>query len=296
MFKIIFIFLLFAFFAPKVHSQIWRYPYEPMGIEPLFRKEYPHKSFSKVLIIDSSASELIITYIEYDKNKQIKKEFETYNGISADTVTHYYYDNRLEKMRVSGKDSIINKYTYSSGGLVTQYDLIGGLNPLKITYVYDSTNRITAVNLNDQIYDRITYDSLGELQTVESYRHPNQMLSDITYYSRVGNVVTYEYCPYDREGKRYNWPCERTIGILNKKEQVEKVTSFDEYGPNNHSSSITYFYYDPFGKIISICDEMDNGNWSGSFYFYDKNDFLKNIQVYNNGDLIRNYRYLDLSK
>jgi hypothetical protein len=275
--------------------QIWQYPYKIIG-QP-YNNEVMHKIPSKVIIVDSSINGVKRTYKEYDSRGNLKKE--KFMWLERDTTFYFYNDKNQETMRVRAKgDTVHNIYKTASDGRITKKLVVNNNDTLIIDYDYNTDENTLKVFCDSILCELIKYKE-GKIHSVQSYSHDNDGLSSVITYSYEGDTISYTECPYDTDGNRYDWPCEKTVGILDENKKVQKIKSvyYDTaQGEYVEAFSITEFFYDSKGRFVSMKDKLSTGSSSEIIQLYDEAGYKVKVELKNNGELVREFDYIILNK
>lgn len=273
-------FLLFISVHLNLQAQIWKYPYDIIGIQRTTKTNY--KLPLKYIATDSSAEQFTSTYYEYDRFGHKTLEIEN----ELDTI-HYAYDSLNEEiLRIYGtSDSVFTFIKRRNDDKIIEKKMVRNGKINTTSYEYDNRNNIIKVLYNSVLYDQFMYDENNRLIKVENYYHTNHQLSEVLTYSYNGDTISYEQCPFDMNGHRYQWPCETTTGVLNKNGDVTQLTSIIYNGTSKPYPSICTFEYDEFGKILSM-KINEYGTFQETRYFYDSDGYIKRIEVRNDQLLI----------
>lgn len=284
------ILLLFLSLQPNLFSQIWKYPYDIMGIENKFNSSY--KLPLKYIVTDSSSEQITTTYNEYDRLGNKTKEI--YNKL--DTIYYVYDKFNDEILRIySNNDSVFTLIKRRPDDKIIEKKMIRNEKINTTTYEYDDHNNINKVFYNSILYDQLYYDENNRLIKVENYYHDNNKLSEIITYKYHGDTISYEECPYDIKGVRYNWPCETTTGVLNINHDIIYLKSIFYNGTNEPSISTINYSYDEFGKLLNM-KINEYGKTQETKCFYDSDGYKLRIEICNDQELIYLVKFIVIEK
>ena len=289
------LFISFIFLSLKGETQIWKYPPKILGLS-INTNYVNNKVPAKVILVDSTNDYGIRkTYREYDDEDRLIKE--KFMWLKKDTTFYFYDEKNREIMKIwDAGDTVYNIYKMSRDDRVAKKMVINNNDTLNIDYQYNSEGEITKVFCDSTLCQMIKYKE-GRIKSVHSYEHDNNGISDITTYSYNGDTISYTECPYDTEGNRYDWPCERTIGIVDGNKKIQEIKSIyynttqDGY---EEAFTITKYTYDSNGRITSVKDESSTGSWSEILIFYNNDGFKTKVKWINNGELFREQNFIIL--
>ena len=282
--------LIFIALQSNLYSQIWKYPYDIMGIKITHNTNY--KLPLKYIVADSSSEQINSTYYEYDRLGN--KTMEVFN--KSDTIFYVYDNFNDEILRINGKnDSVFTFIKRRADDKIIEEKMIRNGKINTTTYEYDNHNNITKILTNSILYDQLFYDENNRLIKVENYYHVNNKLSEIITYKYNGDTISYEQCPFDLNGVRYNWPCEKTTGVLNKKGDILSLTAIFYNGTNEPSISIISYDYDEFGKLLKM-KINEYGKTQETTCFYDSDGYKLRIEICNGQELIYMVKFKIIEK
>ncbi|MDR1552041.1 MAG: hypothetical protein LBS69_01075 [Prevotellaceae bacterium] len=152
----------------------------------------------------------VISYVYDEKGNRISEKWimnnysvyfeENYrhevSGTSEFTIQHRYNSKNQLESSVYNEYAISKTYTYNVLGQITEEDLDG---KVKITYTYNSENRISRVKVveNDDVYDfQYFYDSKGDVERMYSvgrYGEKQEWFFSYEYDSRGNWILRHEY-------------------------------------------------------------------------------------------------------
>ena len=208
-------------------------------------------------------------------------EFKPAGNVSSYTKTNYSVTSKFGEYFRSVSEKEVHKF---SNGLETEFSLLNAKDELitKNTYTYD------AKKLASFTYSDIA--SSAELKTEFEYGVDSKVKSYTVTESGSGNLSSktiYKYedkkvtqSNYDKDGKLYM----RVIQILNGDGIPVQETEYN--GDGTFSLSRSYSFIESSKKIAAIETFDEEGNCTNKVVFrYDTNDFLTEIQVYENGKI-----------
>lgn len=286
--NIILITLLTFISFQTLFAQVWKYPYQAMGLIYL-KNSVNHKSKDfnrKEIEVDSSSNGVYKTYREYNsKGKIVIEVYENEDTVRYDYVTDDYWSKKIIK-----NDTIEQIVNRKLDGKIDNIQLLKKNKTYITSYRYDQNGNIVEVYSDSILYDQCEYDSLNRIVRVKNFR--SGYLSNIIQYRYEKDTIYYTECPYNENGERYNWPCEEVKGVYNNSGQISTVISL-LHETNGPVTDILTFKYDRKGRIIEIADSLSNGNYGRSIWFY-KGPDLQRVEHFSNGQLVRLYTYMKI--
>ncbi|MBN1521082.1 MAG: RHS repeat protein, partial [Candidatus Aureabacteria bacterium] len=248
-----------------------------------------------------------ITRYEYNKNNMVTKVIDANGGETLFTydsnnnrnsvtdpegnTTVYEYDSRDRLVRVTDARGIEESFAYDlNGNLIKKTNSDGSV----ITYQYDSMNRLIKKNLPKKQVVFYTYDSAGNLKSINDTigltMYDYDALNRLTEVAYPGNyVLKYEY---DAVGNRTKlvYPSGTTVhysyDVLNRlvDVNVEKGTDIEkfkyEYDAKGRRTVLSYpngiktqYAYDEADRLLSISagTETDPVSIESIAFTYDEN-------------------------
>lgn len=281
--KSLLILVLIIICTQSLHGQVWKHPYRAMGINYSNDLDSSYKYPRKVIAIDSSLYGIRKTYREYDSNGNMTVE--AYEN--SDTTFYTYNSEGYWTQKIMGNDTLHQVMSKNADGNIINITLIKKETSHITSYRYDESGNIIEVFYDSTLYDQCKYDSLGRILKVKNFR--SGYMSNVIEYRYSGDTIYYSECPYNKDGVRYNWPCDEVKGVYNESGQISKVISIihDSNGP---VEDVLIYEYNSQGLITEITDTLSNGSFGKSLYFYDDNK-LKRIENYSDGQLMGIVRF-----
>lgn len=284
--SIIFVFTLV--FSDATFAQVWKHPYQAMGLESFSTKQKDaSKNYArKELEIDSSANGIYQTFYEYNSKGQLILEIYE----NTDTVRFFYDSDDNWTHKLIRGDTIYQRIQRNDKGLIEKLEILNTNRTTEISYSYDQHGNITEVYSGKELYDRCTYDSFNRILQVENYRSGYR--SNVINYTYESDTIYYSECSYNEKGERYNWPCDEVKGVYTSTNKVSKVIS-TLWSPNGPVYDELIFTYDSKDRISEMSDLLSNGNGGYSRWIYE-NDRLLRSEHFSNGQLVQVYKYIRL--
>lgn len=201
-------------------------------------------------------------------------------NVSSYTKTNYSVTSKFGEYFRSVSEKEIHKF---SKGLETEFSLLNAKDELitKTTYVYDA-KKLAGFTYSDiassaELKTEYEYGIDSKIKSYTVTESDSGNLSSKTIYKYEGKKVTQSN--YDKDGKLYM----RIIQTLDDDGIPVQETEYN--GDGTFSLSRSYSFTE--SKKISAIETFDEeGNCTNKVAFrYDTNDFLTEIQVYENGKI-----------
>ena len=201
-------------------------------------------------------------------------------NVSSYTKTNYSVTSKFGEYFRSVSEKEIHKF---NKGLETEFSLLNAKDELitKTTYVYDA-KKLEGFTYSDiassaELKTEYEYGVDSEIKSYTVTESDSGNLSSKTIYKYEGKKVTQSN--YDKDGKLYM----RIIQTLDDDGIPVQETEYN--GDGTFSLSRSYSFTE--SKKISAIETFDEeGNCTNKVAFrYDANDFLTEIQVYENGKI-----------
>lgn len=201
-------------------------------------------------------------------------------NVSSYTKTNYSVTSKFGEYFRSVSEKEIHKF---SKGLETEFSLLNAKDELitKTTYVYDA-KKLEGFTYSDiassaELKTEYEYGVDSKIKSYTVTESDSANLSSKTIYKYEGKKVTQSN--YDKDGKLYM----RIIQTLDDDGIPVQETEYN--GDGTFSLSRSYSFTE--SKKISAIETFDEeGNCTNKVAFrYDANDFLTEIQVYENGKI-----------
>lgn len=201
-------------------------------------------------------------------------------NVSSYTKTNYSVTSKFGEYFRSVSEKEIHKF---SKGLETEFSLLNAKDELitKTTYVYDA-KKLAGFTYSDiassaELKTEYKYGVDSKIKSYTVTESDSGNLSSKTIYKYEGKKVTQSN--YDKDGKLYM----RIIQTLDDDGIPVQETEYN--GDGTFSLSRSYSFTE--SKKISAIETFDEeGNCTNKVAFrYDANDFLTEIQVYENGKI-----------
>ena len=273
--KLAFFFILYLHIGNWAYTQVWEYPV--YTIENLNKKE--RYASMELVFVDSSYYGINKRQIKYDSYGNKTKEINT-----NDTIV-YQYDEYGHLIKETSTLSGIKENIYFRNKKGKIKKKISTINRDTVITIYnrDSSDNIIAISVDNEIRKEFQYDSQNRVILVKEYLHNNSTLSSVKTYEYKQDTIVIKNCGYNIDGKRYSFPCEQKIGILNSNDNLVELWEIYETPTDTVHSKYSYNSENKPTKIIT----NDIGRTQEMNIYYNNSEYEELIEVQIDSEIYR---------